>query len=311
MGHTDFEEEGATGSKLPEATNLLGIGGAVAILMGLCSLFDLGGIPQQRLGTALILLFGIAFLGFWWRERRRADAQIQSQQKSRQAAFHQVRYQVNTLQAQAHHLRQVLKSEREEIATDRSGMRIKLLEAALQCREDRLQQLAAELWARDVQLWLNQVEGFLAENLPKMERHSGATTLGQLRNLLNSGRQLKANSSRLTTQSVPAQRARVVLEACLSKGPELEDRVRDAQVLAAVGEGPDLPAEFTEGSTWLHWLQEAIPSIELLPVEFKEDEAYLRVQAELRMLRDGAKYQPVKSLEAPIIDPGAMGVSQL
>ncbi len=310
MGNTDFEGEGATGSRLPDATNLLGIGGAIAILMGLCSLFEFGGI-QQRFGTALILLFGIAFLGFWWRERRRADAQLQSQQESRQAAFHQVLSQVNMLQAEADYLREVLKSEREETATERSGMRIKLLDAALQCREDRLQLLTAELWARDVQLWLNQVEGFLAEDLPKMERHTGAKTLAQLRILLNNGRQLKADSSRLTTQSVPAQRARVVLEACLSKGPDLEDRVRDAQVLAAVGEGADLPAEFNEGSTWLHWLQEAIPSIELLPVEFKEDEAYLRVQAELRLQRDGAKYQSVNSLEAPTIDPGAIGVSQL
>ena len=126
---------------------------------------------------------------------------------------------------------------------------------------------------------------------------------------MNDGRQLGASGERMTAKSIPAQRARVVLEACLAKGPELEDRVRDAQVLAAIGDGPDMPAEFTEGSTWLHWLQEAIPSIELLPAEFKEDEAYLRVQAELRLLRDGAKYSPAKSLEASIGDSGAMEVN--
>jgi hypothetical protein len=41
---------------------------------------------------------------------------------------------------------------------------------------------------------------------------------------------------------------------------------------------------------WLHWLQEAIPTIELLPVEFTEDEEFLRVRAQLRLLRDGVKY---------------------
>ena len=104
---------------------------------------------------------------------------------------------------------------------------------------------------------------------------------------MQAGVKLQYKSQRLEPLAGAAQRAREVLEKCLATAPELEERIKDARVLAAVRRGPELSAELTENSAWLHWLQEAIPSIEHLPAEFSEDEEFLQVQTELRLLRDG------------------------
>ncbi len=281
-------------------SSLLAVGGILGIVMAVY------GFGTGQPGSWALLLLGLGFFGFWKREQNRAKRQREAQLQSQQAAFHEIRYQINSLRTSADHLNEVLRAELAETKSERGARRLELLQAALKSRERRIQQLGAELWARDVQLWLNQVEGFLAEQFPKLQRRNGGELLGALRNLMVKGRDLRTRGGNLTELSLTAQRALTVLQECLAKAPDLEERVRDARVLAAVGEGPDVPFELDEGKSWLHWLEEAIPTIELLPVEFTEDEEFLRVQTELRLLRDGAKYADSGSLDRP--GPGALGM---
>jgi hypothetical protein len=275
------------------ASSLLALGGILGTVMAAY------GFATGQPGSWALLLLGLGFFAFWKREQNRAKRQLEAQQRSQQAAFHEIRYQINSLRTSADHLNEVLRAELAETKSERGARRLELLQAALKSRERRIQQLGAELWARDVQLWLNQVEGFLAEQFPKLQRRNGGELLGALRNLMVKGRDLRTRGGNLTELSLTAQRALTVLQECLAKAPDLEERVRDARVLAAVGEGPDVPFELDEGKSWLHWLEEAIPTIELLPVEFTEDEEFLRVQTELRLLRDGAKYADSGSLDRP------------
>ena len=287
-----------------QAANWLGIGGILATILSIYGLFE------GKLGNLPILAIGVWFVVFWMRHHHSSGKNQSSRQKSRQAAFFAVSYQINSLKLHRDHLKEVLASARAELPSVRGSQRIELLEAALESREKRIAQLEGELWARDVQLWLNQLEGFVAEKLQKLNRLSGAETLGMFRNLMLNGRHLATKGDALVVLEEVPRRALKLLKECLERSPELEDRVKDARVLAAIGEGPELPEELTSGGTWLHWLQNAIPSIDLMPVEFTEDEEYLRLQTELRLLRDGAKYasgttemDASQSLDRPSIVP--------
>ena len=287
-----------------QAANWLGIGGIIATILSLYGLYE------GKLGNLPILAVGVWFIVFWMRHNHFSGKNQASRQKSRQAAFFTVSYQINSLKLHRDHLKEVLASERSELPSVRGSQRIELMEAALESREKRIAQLEGELWARDVQLWLNQLEGFVAERLPKLTRLSGAETLGMFRNLMLNGRHLATKGDALVVLEEIPRRALKLLKECLERSPELEDRVKDARVLAAIGEGPELPEELNAGGTWLHWLQNAIPSLDLMPVEFTEDEEYLRLQTELRLLRDGAKYaapvtilSPNQSLDTPTIVP--------
>ena len=194
--------------------------------------------------------------------------------------------QFDELDLHARELFDVLREEAEQPSTERGLKRMELLGVAYANRRERMRFLEGELWAREVQLWLNQVEGLLAEKLPKLHRGNTEEIQAEMRRLMSAGVKLQYKSERLEPLAGAPQRAREVLEKCLATAPELEERIKDARVLAAVRRGPEFPVELTENSVWLHWLHEAIPSIEHLPAEFSEDEEFLEVQTELRLLRD-------------------------
>jgi hypothetical protein len=289
--------------QLQAASTVLGVGGVLGLLMAVY------GFAAGQPGSWALLLAGLLFLGFWKRERDLAKRQWEAQQQSHQATFHEIRYQINSLKTSAEHLREVLRAELAETRSERGERRLELLQAALKSREKRMQQLGGELWARDVQLWLNQVEGFLAERFPKLQRRNGGELLGGIRTLMTQGRDLRTRGGNLSEPGETALRARTVLDQCLARAPDLEERVRDARVLAAVGGEPDVPFELAEGTSWLHWLEEAIPTIDLLPVEFTEDDEFLRVQAELRLLRDSVKQNASGSLDRPFTEVESASVA--
>ena len=229
---------------------------------------------------------GVVAAGFGIYKRRHRLQQEHAVERCARRKFKELRRQFDELNMHAQELQGVLKEEAAEATTERGARRLELLGAAYANRRDRMRLLDGEIWARDVQLWLNQVEGLLAERMPKLHRESSEKIRQELRRLMAAGEQLKRQCEPLEPLANVPQRAREVLEKCLETAPELEERIRDARVLAAVRRGPDYPQELMENSAWLHWLQEAIPSIELLPEEFTEDEEFLQVQTELRLLRD-------------------------
>lgn len=243
---------------------------------------------------------GVALTTVGLVKRRHRLRQEKAVQDCARKKFEELRHQFDELNTHAHELYGVLKDEADAPVTDRGTKRMELLGVAYANRRDRMRMIEGEIWARDVQLWLNQVEGLLAERIPKLHRDNSEEVRKELRRLMAAGKQLLRQSDRLEPLSSVPQRAREVLEKCLATAPELEERIRDARVLAAVRRGPDYPQELTENSAWLHWLRDAMPSIELLPTEFSEDEEFLQVQTELRMLRDsfpaGSKTQ---SLDRP------------
>ncbi len=215
--------------------------------------------------------------------------------------FAALQQRLDQLTNQSYELFEALRAESAEGSelSERGARRLTLLESAWSSRMKRIQLMESELWARKVQLWLNHVEGLLAERLPQLNRINGKDVMGELRRLLTAGHELVKKAVPEAAMSAVAQRALAVLNRCLATAPELEERLKDAHVLAIVGDDTELPPELTEGGTWLHWLQESIPTIDLLPEEFTEDEEYLQVQTALRMLRDGAKFPSNESLDQP------------
>lgn len=206
----------------------------------------------------------------------------------------------------AQHLRELLATESADHSTERSMQRWALIQAALQTHEARYRALRHEHWAREVQLWLNQVEGFLAEQLPKLKKQNGATVLTHLEKLVATGEDLQKTGDGFVHLAAAPLQARTILRQCLAKAPEIVERVKDARVLAALDQPASAgPEEFAAGGMWLHWLQNAIPTIEFLPSEFTDDEESLRVRAELRMLRDGLDAPHPESLDQPQAMPSA------
>jgi len=256
----------------------------VAILSG-----GLGMVRHPAIGGLFVVL-GIGFLWAHLRSRERMTQSLAHKLASHQAIFEQLHAGQTELDEHIKHLQELWQTEKSDAPSPRSEQRIELLAAAVQNRQRKAALIATELWARDIQLWLNQLEGFLSEKLAMLNRQNGALLLGEFRILILAGRQLLTRADQVPEDSLLGQQARRLLAECLAKAPEFEDRVRDARVLAAVGEGPELPAELTEGTTWLHWIQNTIPPLNLLPEVLTVDEEYQRMNTELRLIRDGAKF---------------------
>ena len=215
------------------------------------------------------------------------------------AIFQRIHETLQKLTTHAGEIQELLEIEGSGPHSDRAEQRLELLQAALAHRQKRIQELTRELWAREVQLWLNQLEGFLSAQLPLLDKENAEMVHDRFTKLVTSGQALHARGETLPMDEIMPERAWRLLNDCLAKAPELEDRVRDARTLAVLGEDCDLPPELEPEGSWLHWLQEAIPSIELLPPEFEDDEEYLRVQTQLRLLRDGVKFPGTRSLDDP------------
>lgn len=214
--------------------------------------------------------------------------------------FQRIQETLQKLTTHAGEIQELLEIEGSGPHSDRAEQRLELLQTALAHRQKRIQELTTELWAREVQLWLNQLEGFLSAQLPQLDKENAEMVHDRFTKLVTSGQALHARGETLPMDEIMPERAWRVLSDCLAKAPELEDRVRDARTLAVLGEDCELPPELEPEGSWLHWLQEAIPSIELLPPEFEDDEEYLRVQTQLRLLRDGVKFPGPRSLDEPV-----------
>lgn len=210
--------------------------------------------------------------------------------------FSKIKESLEKLSAQALEIRQLLQAEGSGPHSERALHRVELLWEALVHREVKISELQTDLWCREVQIWLNQLEGFLAAKLPGLNKANAESVNAKFEQLGNEGRSLIQRGSSLESDQLMPQRAWRVLEECMARMPELQDRVRDARALAVLGESCESPRELETDGSWLHWLQEAIPTIELLPPEFSEDEEFLRVQTQLRLLRDGVKFPESKSL---------------
>ena len=210
--------------------------------------------------------------------------------------FSKIKESLEKLSAQALEIRQLLQAEGSGPHSERALHRVELLWEALVHREVKINELQTDLWCREVQIWLHQLEGFLADKLPGLNQANAESVNAKFAQLGNEGRSLIQRGSSLESDQLMPQRAWRVLEECMARMPELQDRVRDARALAVLGEGCESPHELEADGSWLHWLQEAIPTIELLPPEFSEDEEFIRVQTQLRLLRDGVKFPELKSL---------------
>jgi hypothetical protein len=117
--------------------------------------------------------------------------------------------------------------------------------------------------------------------------------------LITQARSLRSQATADILGTTLGAKAGRYLDLCLEKAPDLEERIRDAQVLAAVGEGPEMPVELGHGGTWKYWLEEEFPaSEELLPDVLRVDEEFDRLNTELRLLRDGVKFGDVDSPSA-------------
>ena len=208
--------------------------------------------------------------------------------------FSRIKESLEKHSSQAQEIRKLLQVEGSGPHSERALQRQELLREALGQREIKISELQTDLWCREVQIWLNQLEGFLAAELPGLNQTNAESVNTKFEKLGNDGRLLIQRGASLESDQVMPQRAWRVLEECMARMPELQDRVRDARALAVLGDSCDAPSELEADGSWLHWLQQAIPTIELLPPEFSEDEEFLRVQTQLRLLRDGVKFPESK-----------------
>jgi hypothetical protein len=148
-----------------------------------------------------------------------------------------------------------------------------------------LASLRGEKFARSVQLWINQVEGFFEERITGLTKKNYRQALNAFRRMAAEGYELKEHGSRLEGNSAVAVRAERVLHSVIAKLPELEQRLRDARVLVALGDqGAGMLNP--EDVAWLHWLHNALPTPETLPHTLLEDEEYLRLRAQLRVAQE-------------------------
>lgn len=211
--------------------------------------------------------------------------------------FSRIKESLEKHSSQAQEIRKLLQVEGSGPHSERALHRVELLWEALVQREIKIKELQTDLWCREVQIWLNQLEGFLAAELPGLKLENAEQVHVKFEKVGNEGRLLLQRGASLESDQLMPQRAWRVLEECMGRMPELQDRVRDARALAVLGDSCDSPRELEADGSWLHWLQEAIPTIELLPPEFSEDEEFLRVQTQLRLLRDGVKFPESKRME--------------
>jgi hypothetical protein len=269
---------------------------AFAFLLGVLAAPLLGAGPAAA-GISLSALL------VYWSVTSESQCVIASEQRggelanSQEMVFTCIEESLQDLNHHASEIQSLLESEGPGPHSDRAQQRHALLREALEHRRARIDELSVDLWTREVQLWLNQLEGFLAAELPRLDRNNAESIHAHFKRLVASAHSLHTRGAALELNGIMPQRAWRVLEDCLAKAPEFEDRVRDAQALAVLGEDCELPTQLEPEGSWLHWLQEAIPTIELLPPEFTEDDAYLRVQTQLRLLRDGVKYPESGSLD--------------
>jgi hypothetical protein len=264
------------------------ITGAFGLLVFVGGLVSLA--QERRLQDLLVFAVGLAMCSFGVWRWRFVGRRHQAQREVPFMLFNNLKQQSKILIDELKHLRELLQLEEGAgdgtIPSAHGIQRVELLKAALKNRSAQFLKLESERWTREVQLWLNQLEGFLVEELPQLDRSNGHRFLLDLSNLRSRADLLLEGVAVFGSLTTIPEQARKILLECLRRFPELEDRVKDARVLAALGDAPTLP-ELEAGGTWLHWLQEAIPTIATLPPEFHDDEAYFRLKAELRLLKEG------------------------
>lgn len=249
-------------------------------------------------------MFSMVGILFAWRGLlmvKRLKVLAKSRLHSAQAMFGVLHLQQRDLKNHIKQLEELCRSEQDEIPSPRREQRLELICGVITNRQKKRCLIETELWARDIQLWMNQLEGFLSEKLAMLDRENGTLLLGEFRILILAGKQMLTKASRLAGDSPLGQKAEQLLTECLARAPEFEERVRDARVLAVVDTGADVPVELSEGRTWLHWIQDAIPTLGLLPDALLIDEEYHRMNAELRLLRDQPQQTP------PIPQPALSG----
>lgn len=251
---------------------------------------------------ALLGLLAFCLCGvLWWSTPTRAAKEKEIREnwiaESPRSKIAKLKERSISLKAHAKDVRDALNEELAMDAANQSPSRVELLQFALEDRESRIHTIEGELWTRSVQLWLNQLEGFLAQKLPGLNQSNSRELSTEFDLLINRAEYLMADSITLEPLEPAHAKARDVLANCLEKAPEMANRVKDARALALVGKDWQIPAELEAGSLWLHWLEHAIPSIELLPLEFSEYEDDVRIHTELRMMRDRVQFQRMPSLD--------------
>lgn len=262
---------------------ILGLAGILSLAYGLT-----GFRFNPEMGIIFLCVSG-GLIGACIKTLRPAGGRSAPEAPTREEMFLDVELKLKKLNAHVQHLVELRENETMSTRTPRGEKRLEMLNAVIENRQKKASLLQTELWARDIQLWLNKLEGFLAEKLVRLNRENGGMLLGEFRDLINSGERLQKKMTVAAKNSELGAKACRLLQECLARAPEFEERVRDARVLAAVDEIQDAPIEFSEGRTWLHWIQNALPNLDSLPDVMKVDEEYVRMNAELRLLRDAPK----------------------
>jgi hypothetical protein len=251
---------------------------------------------------SLPVFWAISYRNAQNRDWRRFEAR----RDSRESLFSQMAEQRDELMEEIQRLDALLRGEPG--VSDRSKRRRQLLSATIENREKKIHIVDAELWAREVQLWSNQLEGLFEEKMNSIFKNDAPSAIAEFLRLVTAARSLRHRATPAILETNLGAKAAKYLDLCLEKGPDLEERIRDAQVLAAVGEGPEIPVEFTQGGTWKHWMEEAFPASEaLLPDILRVDEEFDRLNSELRLLRDGVKFGESSTSPAEKARSGSLG----
>ena len=255
---------------------------------------------------ALLGLLSFCLCGvLWWTTSTRAskarEARVNWIAESPKSNTAKLRERLISLKAHAKDVQDALNEELGLDAANQSPSRVELLQFALEDRENRIHTIEGELWARSVQFWLNQLEGFLAQKLPGLNQSNSRELSTEFDLLIHRADYLMEDSRSLEPLEPAHAKARDVLANCLEKAPEMAGRVKDARALALVGKDWQIPAELEAGSLWLHWLEHAIPTIELLPLEFSEYEDDVRIHTELRMMRDRVQFSRSPSMDGSLV----------
>jgi hypothetical protein len=198
-----------------------------------------------------------------------------------------VEQRTHELQAEISRLEFQLNRETEATPSERGARRQELLKGSLQSAKQSLGEQQAHLFAMQVQENLNSLEGFVAEKLPQAPREA----LGGLNLELNSYKTFITNSLKFSPSPQLANKplflkARALLEAVRERLPELEEDLRDREVLGAVAHQQELSAEDRLSTqNWLYWLHNALPTLDTLPRQIAESagDPQYQVLGELRI----------------------------
>ncbi len=167
-----------------------------------------------------------------------------------------------------------------------SDKRLELLRAARANRTERMQSLRGGAWAYKVRTWLNEIAGFVS-GIGGADIGESNALLQRVVSLWRTGEELARSADPEILNTTAGKSASEALATAIEKRPAIEERIRHRRTLAAVGAADQgSPLSEQEADLWFNHTDPAFAEEEQALASQKADEELVRLNTELRVLRD-------------------------